>query len=78
MSTTAHLDVSQFDSRVFTEDLKFIEPEKAERIPTYRVIDTQGNVLKPEHDPNVRARTHTHRSSPGASSDARYSRLLTW
>ena len=37
----------------FTEKLQFIEPERYDGIPVYRVMDRQGNIIDESQDPKV-------------------------
>lgn len=38
----------------WTEKLEFLEPNRYEGIPVYRVMNTKGEVINPSQDPKVR------------------------
>ena len=48
-------DVPQFPGSrsKFVEHLSFIEPDKVDGIPVYRVMDRKGNIIDPSQDPQV-------------------------
>jgi hypothetical protein len=37
----------------YTEKLTFLRPDLYDGIPVYRVMDREGNVIDPDHDPNL-------------------------
>lgn len=37
----------------YTESLDFLKPNEYDGIPIYRVLDNEGNVINPEHDPDL-------------------------
>ena len=38
----------------YTESLDFLKPDQYDGIPIYRVMDNEGSVIHPKHDPNLR------------------------
>ena len=37
----------------YTESMNFLLPDSYDGIPVYRVMDRQGNVINPSHDPQL-------------------------
>jgi len=37
----------------YTESLDFINPDELDGIPIYRVMNNEGQIIKPDHDPNL-------------------------
>ena len=37
----------------YTESMNFLLPDSYDGIPVYRVMDRQGNVINPSHDPHL-------------------------
>ena len=37
----------------YTESLDFLNPDDNEGIPIYRVMNNEGQIIKPDHDPNL-------------------------
>ena len=37
----------------YTESLDFLNPDEADGIPIYRVMNNEGQIIKSDHDPNL-------------------------